>query len=76
MKLHAIFLILFGEKYTALFRLLQPRVKNQVEDLRLLVVTCLSLQAQARERGAPIKDKEDLREIHPDIAKIMQMSLP
>ena len=76
MKLHVIFLILFGEKYTALFRLLQPRIKNQVEDLHLLVVMGPSLQAQARQWGVPIKDKEDLREIHLDMAKMMRMSLP
>ena len=76
MKLHVIFLILFGEKYTALFRLLQPRIKNQVEDLHPLVVMGPSLQAQARQWGVPIKDKEDLREIHLDMAKMMRMSLP
>ena len=75
-KSHEPFEILLQEKYLPVFKLLEPRRKNHPEDLRLLIVVGLSLQAQARERGVVIKEDEDLRKLYPEMADMMGMKLP
>lgn len=64
---HALFVALFGHEALGI---LKPR-QRQDEDLQPLIMSCINLQRQARERGEEIRPTHDLALLHPDVVALM-----